>query len=94
MRSRTATEVKIGRTKNIERRVAIFNKTFSFPIELLQHIKTVNYEKIELTFHKHYHKQRVSGEWFKLDINAIEEISKGIFPEEIRNLIVTVKEVN
>jgi hypothetical protein len=81
--------IKIGRTKNIERRTAIFRKTFKFTITLLQHVKTLNYEKIELALHKHYDKKRMRGEWFKLDSMDIEQILQKSFPKEVDVLIVT-----
>jgi hypothetical protein len=81
--------IKIGRTKNIERRMAIFRKKFKFAITLLQHVKTLNYERIELALHKHYDKKRVRGEWFKLDSIDIEQILQKSFPKEVEVLIVT-----
>jgi len=80
--------VKIGRTKNMERRLAIFTRKLSFPIQLIQYIKTINYEIIELAFHRHYDNKRLRGEWFKLDQDEIEQIKQKVFPEEIALLII------
>ena|SRR5687767_13808899 len=81
--------IKIGRTKNIERRIAIFTKMFSFPIQVIQHIRTLNYERIEKSFHNYYSKKRVRGEWFNLNDTDIAQIVQKIFPKEIEALIVS-----
>lgn len=81
--------IKIGRTTDIERRIAEFTKMFSFPIELIQHFKTLNYEKIEKSFHAFYKPKRKYGEWFKLDELDIEQILKKVFPDHIATLIVS-----
>ena len=80
--------VKIGRTNDLERRVALFSRRFPFSIKLLQHIHTLNFEKIELTFHHYFDKKRLDGEWFKLDEMDIDQIKRKIFPAEIETLIV------
>jgi Meiotically up-regulated gene 113 len=80
--------IKIGRTKNIKERVKFFSKRLSLSIKLIQHIKTINYEKIEVAFHKHYKKKRRRGEWFSLDKAEIEQIKQRAFPEVIKLLIV------
>lgn len=79
--------VKIGRAKDLERRIAIFSDDFPFPIRLIQHIYTLNYEKIELAFHHHFDKKRIHGEWFTLDEVDIEQIKQKKFPEEIAAFI-------
>jgi len=80
--------VKIGRAKDLERRMDIFTKKFEFPIELIQFIYTLNYEKIEMAFHRHYHAKRREGEWFALSEADIVQIKEKVFPSEIEVLIV------
>ena len=88
IRNKISGHIKIGRTKNIERRMDIFSKDFSFPIELIQHIYSLNYEKIELAFHFHFDKKRRNGEWFALDDIDIENIRQRKFPDKIEALII------
>jgi hypothetical protein len=58
--------IKIGRTKNLERRISIFTKRLQSPIKLVHSIQTLNYEKIELAFHRYFDAKRKMGEWFAL----------------------------
>ena len=88
IRNKISGHVKIGRAKKLERRMDIFSKSYSFPIELIQHIYTLNYEKIELAFHSHFNSKRRNGEWFALDDIDIENIRQRKFPEEIEVLII------
>jgi hypothetical protein len=89
IQNKTSGLIKIGRTRDIERRVAIFTRLFSFPIDLIQHFKTLNYEMIEKSFHTFYKSKRKYGEWFKLDEQDIEQILKKAFPDHIEALIVS-----
>jgi hypothetical protein len=79
--------VKIGRTKHLERRVAIFTKRFQSSIKLIHSIQTLNYEKIELAFHRYFCSKRKMGEWFALGEADIDKIKQNMFPKEIQNLI-------
>jgi hypothetical protein len=79
--------IKIGRTKHLERRIAIFTKRFQSPIKLIHSIQTLNYEKIELAFHQYFHNKRNMGEWFSLGEADIEQIKQNMFPKEIQILI-------
>ena len=80
--------VKIGRAKDLERRMDIFSKKYTFPIKLIQFIYTLNYEKIEMAFHRHYGNKRREGEWFALNEADIVQIKERVFPKEIEALIV------
>jgi hypothetical protein len=79
--------VKIGRTRNLERRFRLFITNLPFDIELVQFIKTYNYEKIELKLHEFYNAKRVKGEWFKLTDHDIESIRGKKYTDEIGELI-------
>jgi hypothetical protein len=89
IKNKTSGLIKIGRTRDIERRVTIFTRLFSFPIELIQHFKTLNYEKIEKSFHTFYKSKRKYGEWFKLDEQDLKQILEKAFPDHIQALIVS-----
>jgi len=81
--------IKIGRSSNLEKRLQIFATDLPFEIELVHYIKSYNYEKIELEFHKHFKRQRVNGEWFKLSDAEIFAITKNDLPDKIKRLIST-----
>jgi hypothetical protein len=78
---------KVGRSRNLEKRLRIFAAELPFETQLLYYIKTYNYEKVELEFHKLFSSKRVRGEWFLLNNEDIEKIKNNIFPENILNLI-------
>jgi hypothetical protein len=79
--------IKIGRSLNLEKRLRLFIADLPFHIVLIQYIKTINYERIELAFHRHFDTNRVKGEWFRLSDIEIEKIKKKDFPVEIQSLI-------
>jgi hypothetical protein len=79
--------IKIGRTKHLERRMGFFTKRFQLPTKLIHSIQTLNYEKIELAFHRYFLNKRKMGEWFSLDEADIEQIKQNMFPKEIQILI-------
>lgn len=79
--------IKIGRSLNLEKRLRLFIAELPFQVVLIQYIKTINYEKIELACHEHFAKSRVNGEWFRLSDIEIQRIRKREFPFEIQMLI-------
>ncbi len=81
--------VKIGRTRNLNKRMRLFAAGLPFEIELLAHFRSYNYEHIELELHKHYATKRVRAEWFMLDAADISAIRSGSFPPQIKQLIRT-----
>lgn len=81
--------IKIGRSRNIKKRLRIFAAELPFETKLLCYFKTYNYEKIELELHKLFNSKRVRGEWFLLDKEDIEKIKNNNFPGHILSLIRT-----
>ncbi|HEU4554996.1 MAG TPA: GIY-YIG nuclease family protein [Chitinophaga sp.] len=79
--------VKIGRSRNLEKRLRIFAADLPFETQLLRYIKTYNYEKIELELHKIFSQKRVKGEWFRLEDEDIDRINNNNFPDAILTLI-------
>ena len=79
--------VKIGRTRNLNKRMRLFAAGLPFEIELLAHFRSYNYEHNELELHKHYASKRVRAEWFMLDAADIAAIRSGTYPEPIQQLI-------
>jgi hypothetical protein len=79
--------IKIGRSSNLEKRLRLFISDFPFEIQLIHYIKSNNYEKIELEFHKYFKENRANGEWFKIDDIELKKIISGEYPQTIKNLI-------
>jgi hypothetical protein len=68
--------IKIGKSKNVVKRLKHFGIALPFQIEEVHFIATKNYDELEQHLHKKYAYKRVNGEWFDLDENDIEEIKK------------------
>ena len=68
--------VKIGRTKNVRRRIASLQTGCPYPIELLNEIKTKGCGSvIEGHIHRAFDRYRVLGEWFELPDKALTFLS-------------------
>lgn len=74
---------KIGKTKNIEKRMNIFGVKLPFENKLIHLIKTGNHHQTEAAFHKHFSEKRLEGEWFALNKEDITWIKNGIYTPEI-----------
>lgn len=57
---------KIGKTKNIDRRLSEFGVKLPFEVSLYGYIRTNNYNELELELHKLLKETRLNGEWFDL----------------------------
>lgn len=53
--------IKIGRSLNLDRRLGIFVTDLPYRVELIGYILSLNYESIELAFHKHFRHKRLGG---------------------------------
>lgn len=62
--------IKIGRTKNIEKRISCLNSEFKTEMVLIALFK----DDIESKLHIKYQDNRVFGEWFKFDDDTILDI--------------------
>lgn len=58
---------KIGKTRNIEDRLAMFGVKLPFNIEIEHVIKTANRHRLEAKLHLHFGHKRLQGEWFDLN---------------------------
>ena len=65
---------KIGRAKDVAKRVDIFNVKLPFKVELSHVIESDDYIGCEEHLHRLYRKKRVDGEWFALDDGDVEFI--------------------
>ena len=68
--------IKIGKSKNVEKRLNYFSVALPFQIEEVHFIATKNYDELERHLHKKFARKRVNGEWFELNENDIEEVMK------------------
>lgn len=78
---------KIGKTKNLEKRMNIFGVKLPFENKLIFLIKTGNHHQTEVAFHKHFSSKRLEGEWFALTKDDLAWIKAGIYTEEINQTI-------
>ncbi len=68
--------VKIGISKNLEKRIRILNSLLIDDTKLIFSIKIKNYSKIEKILHNKYKEKRIKGEWFRLTEDNINEIKQ------------------
>ncbi|QHJ72266.1 GIY-YIG nuclease family protein [Planococcus halotolerans] len=83
---------KIGKTKNLEKRMNIFGVKLPFENKLIFLIKTGNHHQTEATFHKHFADKRLEGEWFALNKDDLSWIKAGKYTEEINQTIFPLEE--
>jgi DNA-binding PadR family transcriptional regulator len=79
---------KIGYTKNIKERLEQLKRIKKSELFLIHLLKTSDMVTLESFFHKKFDSKRVEGEWFKLNQADIEYIKNGIFPKEIKEVIM------
>ena len=56
--------IKVGRTKNINKRLTHYKTGSLYPVALLGAFKINNYWEVEKQIHKEFFKDRFKGEWF------------------------------
>lgn len=83
---------KIGKTKNLEKRMNIFGVKLPFENKLIFVVKTGNHHQTEVAFHKHFSDKRLEGEWFALNKDELAWIKAGKYTEEINQTIFPVEE--
>lgn len=83
---------KIGKTKNLEKRMNVFGVKLPFENKLIFLIKTGNHHQTEVAFHKHFSNKRLEGEWFALNKSDLAWIKAGKYTEEINKTILIAKE--
>lgn len=70
---------KIGKTKDIKKRLNTFGVKLPFDFNLHSYIETKKMDECELFFHDVFNDRRINGEWFNLnndDFITIEILSK------------------
>lgn len=83
---------KIGKTKNLEKRMNIFGVKLPFENKLIFLIKTGNHHQTEVAFHKHFSDKRLEGEWFALNKDDLSWIKARKYTEEINQTILPAEE--
>lgn len=83
---------KIGKTKNLEKRMNIFGVKLPFENKLIFLIKTGNHHQTEVAFHKHFSDKRLEGEWFALNKEDLAWIKAGKYTDEINQTIFPAEE--
>lgn len=73
--------IKIGRSKNLDKRLDHFTTKLPYKLKLVHQIKTNDTNKLEKHFHELYSNRRIRGEWFDLSNDTMQEI-KDIYPKE------------
>ncbi len=84
---------KIGKTKQIDRRMNVFNVKLPFENKLIFLIKTADHHQTESAFHQHFSDKRLEGEWFSLTREDLSWIKKGFYTEAIQKTIDSPAEV-
>lgn len=84
--------VKIGHTKDQNKRFKQFDFVPSIPVEIIHTIKSKNAHRLEQMFHIHYSKKRIKDgfttEFFELTEEDMQSIYNRDLPEEMLHLIV------
>lgn len=68
--------IKIGKTRNLNKRLDHFTTKLPYKLELIHAIETDDYTSLEQQFHNLYSK-KAEREWFELNENDISEIKSG-----------------
>ena len=83
---------KIGKTRNLEKRMNVFGVKLPFENKLVYLIKTGNHHQTEVAFHKHFSDKRLEGEWFALSKEDLAWIKAGSYTSEINKTIFPIEE--
>lgn len=75
---------KIGKAKNVENRLRIFNVKLPFEWDLVHTIPSKDYHATEKLLHEAFKAKRIKDtEWFELDETDVERFKRAEFPEEV-----------
>jgi len=78
--------IKIGKSVNVKQRTRLFSVKLPFPIKVEHYAKFSDYSQAERTLHKHFHSQRLDGEWFDLSAADVELIKTFGEPQSVEGL--------
>jgi hypothetical protein len=63
---------KIGKTKDLDRRLTQISPQLPFEVELIHTIETKRMTELEQVLHAGLHHKRANGEWFKLEEDDLD----------------------
>ena len=66
--------VKIGKSKDVKKRIQRMNTYAPYGVTLIGHIKTYDSERLEKMFHYKFSNLRQNGEWFQLDEEEVHNL--------------------
>ena len=72
--------IKIGQTKNLERRLKQLQTGSSFKLMFYKTYQSTNYKEIEVELHKKYKDKQVLLEWFELTLKDVDKILYDLDP--------------
>lgn len=81
IRAEDSSIYKIGKTKDMTKRMYQFDKQYPFNIELYTYFKSNDISNDEKSLHKQFEDKKQKGEWFQLDEYDLEIIKN--FKQEI-----------
>lgn len=67
-------EYKIGKTKNMTKRMGWFGISLPFKVETIHTIECDDMDEVETSLHNRFADKRLNGEWFALSESDVEEI--------------------
>jgi len=68
--------IKIGRARNIKRRISHLQTSLPYDLKLIGYIETSNYIKLENEIHRIYQTKNLKREWYNLNLIEVESIIK------------------
>jgi hypothetical protein len=68
-------KVKIGKTKNIKRRLDGLQTAHPDELVLYKFIQTEKHHELEQELHKQFKSKRIRGEWFELTLTEIDKVT-------------------
>lgn len=83
-------KIKIGRSKNADKRIRIYGVVSPFKAETVHVIKTDDSIGLEKYFHDMFSGNRSEGEWFDLSSKDIKNICSGIYDNVVLSESVSI----
>lgn len=71
---------KIGITGNVKDRIKRIQTSSPVKVNLITSSERVDFKELEIELHEDYRKNRVIGEWFELNQEELEAITKRVMP--------------
>ena len=71
-------EIKIGRARDVSKRISSFNTGRPRNLELIRKIYSGDYKEYERKVHKHFEDSRIRREWFRISHKELENFFDNI----------------